>query len=1254
MSQQSHRNFFEDITIRVCAGFLSRFAVFVAFILASILFTNISIAQIKPQIKDWQLLGLADALADPDPKVRQEARLKFASYRLPPEFPKKYNWIASEIALLLEDDEEGVRISAAISICAMGAAAEPFAFKLAHLLVDTDPGTRAIVIRAMASSKQVVALVAPKLAELLTVGDPNVKEAALEAFCSFGAQSSMYTSNIVHLLSDRHPAVRLAAARAIGAMEGSTDHVMPTLFELLTDNDSKTRYAAVDALRQMTHSRSNATKISGLLTHPDKDVRRATLRVLESMKNMAIHLSDEISRLLDDKEPIVRRAAAKALFSIVSSTADEKVIVTQLLEHKDLVVKSEATKWFGLLGNRRIHYAHILSKNLNEQDIQLKLHSVRAIGAMGDLAKSYAPEIEKLLDAENAQLRSAAARSLTNCGTVTSASKLKLVSLIGHESSIARMSAAEAIGSLIQNDLQVELQILKFFGDKRAGVRVAALRAIALMGRNGSEYAAQVAEMLQDEESVVIIHAIRALGSMGDEAIRFGPLIASLLEHNDSSVRYEARDIWASLDATENVVAQVIQLLENEDRNVRQIAVSSLGTMGEKVTPYAEKISSLLSDPDSRVRYTTAIALGKLGESARHVAPQIAMMLSDNDRYVRNHAQRALEEMGPHDIQVIAELLNSASKFADRNAQLKTLAYILASGITIGDSDVDAKELIALLAIRERKTDSFEIEPSNIEFNRMLARLNALRFMWESTRSQHFSLRNDIGCCVEKYVLEPNRDWSVLHIDLLNEWKKKLESHDLGNFSNGIDAQLAAISREASIRRTIFRTGSVFLLHAIIWIFLIGLYPRSPKIQTIFFWNPWVRRLLGFGYVGILLVYIPYLRSRLFSPFRQLLKADAALIEFNELTYFSEMRVRKNREDPIAIDEAIPFVKSRLILEGESGLGKSMFVRHLVNRSKRLIVYLTSTDCSEGVIEAIQNKLPEGLTEDNRFLKSLIYCGAIDLVIDGLNEVDPNVRSLIGNFLKKNTYGNVIVTTQPVGWKPPNAAQKFVLQPLDRKEIRRFLLSRPELKKHTKRCENFLETEFTKEQSEESILALSNPMDLTVVARLLVKNKKPELFRLQEQQYDVMSEEFQYLHVGQEFQLSRFSKIVYEMRSKGRTTGPIPKDGFNAELNTMNSFKMITGRHEENSDSVDWYFRHEKIAEFFVIRHFLMQEKLWPKHVDDARFRGIYFGLARALPFDMAKKKLGKQIIKKHAKKTGDPLSLWYPFRDILDGREEA
>ena len=434
---------------------------------------------------------------------------------------------------------------------------------------------------------------------------------------------------------------------------------------------------------------------------------------------------------------------------------------------------------------------------------------------------------------------------------------------------------------------------------------------------------------------------------------------------------------------------------------------------------------------------------------------------------------------------------------------------------------------------------------------------------------------------------------------------------------------------------------TTILAHAAFWLALVFAYPKSPQIQAIFFWNPWVRTILGFGYVSFLLTWIPFLRRKLFAPFRFSLLADAGLNHFHPDAYFSESNVRElaaGDEQPIL--QVIPEIKGQVILEGDSGLGKTMFLRHLLQQSKRIVVYLPATKCAEGVIEAIQKKLHGDEIKDTKFLQSLIYSGAIDICIDGLNEVNPDTRAKITQFVESHFKGNILMTTQPLEWLPPSTAKTYIMQPLQSAQIERYLRSRqPLLPKaapvqgtaYEQACRTFLgtmlsdQTPLSPEELKTARTILSNPMELTLAAWMLAGGVQPDLFNLRQQQYEQMAEEYRRTW-NQDFPLKQFSEAVYQQWLVDQKA--LPADKFYNELLCMEDekFRMVVSRQWKDAKGdakKEWYFRHDKIAEFFLVQTFLGKgtdaEVRLLDHIGDSRFRGVYFLLATLMDLEAAK-----------------------------------
>ena len=443
---------------------------------------------------------------------------------------------------------------------------------------------------------------------------------------------------------------------------------------------------------------------------------------------------------------------------------------------------------------------------------------------------------------------------------------------------------------------------------------------------------------------------------------------------------------------------------------------------------------------------------------------------------------------------------------------------------------------------------------------------------------------------------------------------------------------ITPVSTKSKSTKVLYRIATVICAHTFFWLILIFLYPSSPQIQAIFFWNPYVRKIFGLFYIHFALTWIPFLRKILFMPFKDSLLADAHLHEFDEKIYFSDCNVKKRKEKiSLPINIAIPQIKGQIILEGESGLGKSMFLRYLVKKSKRVTIFLQAKKCSSGVLKAIQGKL-HGVAKDANFLTNLIYSGSVDICIDGLNEVNSDTRSLITQFVEVYFKGNIIMATQPLEWEPPSTAEVFISEPLSEDKILNFLFSQySSLACDSKyneaefesKCESFIldviAEENTGEMNQSIRLILSNPMDLSIIAQMLSSGNEPNLFRLQEQHFTIMRSDYERIYVHKPFPLMEFCEHVYLMK----ITDEMEFDGefFQDELKVMERYKIVLSRKikmEEETYRKKWYFRHEKIMDYFVVQVFISDHELPFKHIDDPRMRGVYFMLATLLPYDIA------------------------------------
>ncbi len=293
-------------------------------------------------------------------------------------------------------------------------------------------------------------------------------------------------------------------------------------------------------------------------------------------------------------------------------------------------------------------------------------------------------------------------------------------------------------------------------------------------------------------------------------------------------------------------------------------------------------------------------------------------------------------------------------------------------------------------------------------------------------------------------------------------------------------------------------------IQAALWVLLIYFYPRSPWVQAFFFWNRWARKVFGLAYVDFCLTFIPFLRDRLLSPFKDDLIADARVQDHALDDYFPDVQVQqRGQTERLQISKAVPSVRGQIVLEGESGLGKSTFLRLLVRGYRSPIVYLPASSCEHGVFEAIQLRL-KGKASDEKFLNTIIWSGGLSVIVDGLNEVTVETRETIQRFLRDFSRAHVILASQPLLWKRPPKARIFLMLPLSEDRILKFLESRyriveaPRVKSeidYESSCREYLHDVLSPLQSEEdrsnALFVLSNPMDLTTAALILASGQRP-------------------------------------------------------------------------------------------------------------------------------------------------------------------
>jgi HEAT repeat protein len=808
-----------------------------------------------------------------------------------------------------------------------------------------------------------------------------------------------------------------------------------------------------------------------------------------------------------------------------------------------------------------------------------------------------------------------------------------------------RYRAAEALGNLGQAAVPYIKDIADILKDEKveAYVRRGAAQALGNLGQAAVPYIKDIADILKDEKVDVDVRgsAAQALGNLGQAAVPYIKDIADILKDEKVAAYFRggaAQALGNLGQAAQPYIQDILDFLKDEkvDASVRGSAAVALGNLGQAAQPYIQDIADILKDEkvNESVRSGAAQALGNLGQAAQPYIQDILDFLKNEKvaAYFRDGAAVALgniRKLELNEVVVVLDRVYEPNQQYINFEQWRFLTYFLSGGTD------KVKTLLKWLGYPPPEAIAAQLK--QLKYEEAKKTLEVFRDTWAGSQGLK-RLQEDLANKIAEVARKAS--WKPQDIPLLQTHHNNLKK---GGY-NQADTVQSAIN-DVALWKWFATTRNTILIHAAFWLALIFAYPKFPQVQAIFFWNPWVRKILGVGYVGFLLTWVPFLRRKLFEPFKPSLLADAGLDNFTSLAYFPESKVKVPGSEEIKpITDALPSIQGQIVLEGDSGLGKSMFLRHLVKNSPRIVVHLPAQKCDQGVIEAIQAKL-HGQAQDAEFLKNLIYSGAIDICIDGLNEVTADTRAKIVHFVECYFRGNIIMTTQPLEWTPPSTAKIYTLQPLEPNQIQQFLISRqPRLPKdakiqgtdYEKACIHYLADALNPQQQPEELDAaqrtLSNPMDLSLVALMLSQGKTPDLFRLQEQQYKQMAEEF-LTEWKYEFPLKKFSDAVYQMRLNDEKA--LPAEVFYQELQSLEDekYKMVVSRQWQDTEGKakkEWYFRHDKIMDFFLVQNFLGEraeaESRLIDHMGDPRFRGVYFLLATLLPLDDAKQLREKLI----------------------------
>ncbi len=298
-------------------------------------------------------------------------------------------------------------------------------------------------------------------------------------------------------------------------------------------------------------------------------------------------------------------------------------------------------------------------------------------------------------------------------------------------------------------------------------------------------------------------------------------------------------------DAAAKYVPDILNFLKDEkvNANVRSGAAVALVNLGDAAAKYVPDILNFLKDEkvNANVRSGAAVALVNLGDAAAKYVPDILNILKDEkvSANVRSNAAEVLGKIKQLKLEEVIIILNYAYEpnqgiFGPDTGNFefwRFWSYFLSGG------NHEVKRLLIWLGRPERKAI-----PGQLTHDEGKKTLEVFLKTWEPSKGLD-RLREDLAEQISIVAQNKKVNWKWQDIGLLQSHYNNLKTF-YPTKAYAVQSQI--INLEGW--QWFFKARNTIIAHIAFWLALIFAYPKFPQIQAIFFWNPWVRRILGVGY----------------------------------------------------------------------------------------------------------------------------------------------------------------------------------------------------------------------------------------------------------------------------------------------------------------------------------------------------------------------------------------------------------------------
>ncbi len=344
--------------------------------------------------------ALAQAVKDPEPRVRRAAALAMGEIR--PPAPDT----ARALAAALGDPDREVRAASLTAIGQLGPRAAESVPAVRGLLKDRSAEVRTLAIDVLSRSSPRDERLLGDLAPMLHDPDAMVQRRAIDALGSVGPPGRKVLPAVIAKLGSTSPEVRLSAVEFAGSHGQAAAEAIPALTSLLDDATPRIRMVAAQTLGSLGRAAQPAfPRLVPLLGAAQPDIREAAVAAMGSLELEAEVVRPHLAKALRDDKPEVRRAASRAVQRLGPQGAILIPDIIMLADRKENVRSTERLlRRFERTGPDARSLPELV-KLLEHKQPGVRLLAIKFLGLAGRSASDAIPALERMREDPDAEVR---------------------------------------------------------------------------------------------------------------------------------------------------------------------------------------------------------------------------------------------------------------------------------------------------------------------------------------------------------------------------------------------------------------------------------------------------------------------------------------------------------------------------------------------------------------------------------------------------------------------------------------------------------------------------------------------------------------------------------------------------------------------------------------------------------------------------------------------------------------------------------